>query len=100
MEKMQYECAGCGQQNLMACGLRVLARGEFDTLFRDLCHDYALGFPCECLAGCISEFQRVLSENRNGSPSLFVESLFSVLLDEFQKECVRRIASFGETCPR
>lgn len=100
MEKMQYECTVCGQQKLMVCSSRVLSRGEFDTRFRDLCHDYALGFPCECLAGCISEFQRVLSENRNGSPSLFVESLFSVFLDEFQKECVRRIASFGEICPR
>ena len=100
MEKMQYECAGCGQKEFMSCGNGRLSNAEFSARFRSLCREYVLCFPCECLASCVPDFQQVLSENRNGVSSFFVESLFSILLEEFQKECVRRIASFGGNCPR
>ena len=73
---------------------------EFYSQFRQLCKEYAKGFPCECLAYCVREFQDVLSANRKCIDNSYVAVLFQIMLDEFQEECVRRIEEFGRFCPR
>lgn len=73
---------------------------EFYSQFRQLCKDYSKGFPCENLASCVRDFQKVLSANRSGVDDLMVMELFQILLDEFRDECVRRIEQMGRYCQR
>lgn len=73
---------------------------EFYSRFRQLCKDYAKGFPCENLSFCVRQFEGVLSANRKGIDDLMVKELFQIMLDEFRDECVTRIEEFGRFCPR
>ena len=73
---------------------------EFYSQFRQLCNEYAKGFPCENLASCVRQFHDVLKHNRKTIDDLMVMEIFQIMLDEFQEECVRRIEEFGKYCRR
>ena len=73
---------------------------EFYSRFRQLCKDYAKGFPCENLSYCVRQFEDILKHNRKTIDDLMVMDIFQIMLEEFRDECVRRIEEFGRFCPR